>query len=236
VANLAAALFVVLLPLALITTNVRLLFTTPPMYALALDGYDAPVVTGIPRLELARAMDEIHAYFTNDQELLRISVVDDRGQTTPLFTPRKVLHMRDVKDLVRGFFRAQIAALAFVAVYLGVRLAIERQAAWSGLARLTRVSMLGTLAVALGVGGATLVGFDRLFTQFHVLSFSNDLWQLDPARDRLVQLFPFDFWLVATLILTGLTLVEVLALLGLAWWYVRRRTNRAALTADQPGA
>ena len=41
---------------------------------------------------------------------------------------------------------------------------------------------------------ASLFNFDRLFLQFHLLSFSNDLWLLDPSRDYLIMLFPQGFW------------------------------------------
>ena len=43
-------------------------------------------------------------------------------------------------------------------------------------------------AVILGLAAiAMLVGFDQLFLTFHMLSFSNDFWRLDPATDRLVR-------------------------------------------------
>ena len=221
-ATVGAAIFVVALPIALIGTNVRILFTSSPLYSFALNSYDVAQVTGLPNGELSRAMAEIRDYFTNNQELLRITVVDEQGHSNPLFTPREVIHMRDVKDLVQGIFRAQELALVLIAAYVALRFAIERQRAWAGLARLTKASMLGTLAFAVAFGITALFGFDRLFTRFHELSFSNDLWQLDPSQDRLVQMFPQDFWLVATVILAGLTIVQVLALLAVSWRYLQK--------------
>ena len=235
----AAVAFAVALPVALVGTNVRLLFTTPPLYDFALREYDLPAVTGIPRVELERAMAEIRDYFTNDQSLLRITVTDEQGHTNPLFTPREVIHMRDVKHLVRGIFAAQTVALVYLIAYAALRWAVERRAAWAGLARLTRASVLGSLAVAVGFGGASLLGFEDLFTRFHELSFSNDFWQLDPRVHRLVQLFPQDFWLVSTVILAGATIVELLALLAVSWGYLRRvqmRQPDAGPTEHTPGA
>lgn len=220
--------FVVALPLALIGGNVRLLFTSSPLYDSAVEQYDVPAVTGLPRPEVDRSMDEIRAYFTDDQSLLRITVTDERGRGEPLFTPREVIHMRDVKELVQSIFTLQFWATVFVLGYAIVRLVAERRAALSDLARLTRGSMIGLLAVGVAFGAATALGFERLFEQFHVLSFSNDFWQLDPARDRLVQMFPFDFWLVSTVLLVGLTLVEAFALLGLSWAYLQRQRPKPA--------
>ena len=229
----AAVVFAVALPVALVGTNVRVLFTTPPLYDFALREYDLPAITGIPRVELERAMAEIRDYFTNDQSLLRITVTDEQGHTNPLFTPREVIHMRDVKHLVRGIFAAQTVALVYVIGYVALRWAVERRAAWVGLARLTRASVLGSLAVAMGFGGAALIGFDDLFTRFHELSFSNEFWQLDPRVHHLVQLFPEDFWLVSTVILAGTTIVELLALLAVSWGYLRRADRSAEQGNDR---
>jgi integral membrane protein (TIGR01906 family) len=221
--GLAAVLFAVALPVALVGTNVRLLFTTPPLYDFALREYDLPAVTGVPRIELERAMAEIRDYFTNDQSLLRITITDESGRTNPLFTPREVIHMRDVKHLVGAIFTAQVLALLYIGVYVALRLLVERGRGWIGLARLTRASVLGSLALALAFGVTAMLGFDRLFTRFHELSFSNEFWQLDPDHHRLVQMFPQDFWLVSTVMLAGLTIVELLALLALSWSYLQRR-------------
>ena len=224
--RIGAAVFVVALPVALIGSNLRVLFTKAPLYNYTLEAYDVPAVTGIPREELTRAMAEIRDYFTNDQKLLRITVTDERGQTNPLFTPREVIHMRDVKLLVSRIFQAQTVAVLFIAGYVALRVVVEGPRAWAGLARLTRASMLGTLGLAVAFGVTALLGFDRMFTRFHELSFSNDLWQLDPARDHLVQMFPEDFWLVSTVLLAGMTVVEVLALLALSWAYLQRSGRR----------
>ena len=65
--------------------------------------------------------------------------------------------------------------------------------------------------LALGLG--TLLGFDQLFLQFHLLSFTNDFWQLDPTRDYLIMLFPGGVWYDATLFCV-LTTVGMAVILG----------------------
>ena len=44
-------------------------------------------------------------------------------------------------------------------------------------------------------------------------------------------MFPQDFWLVSTVLLVGMTIVEVLALLALSWSYLQRRARRDAASA-----
>jgi len=71
-----------------------------------------------------------------------------------------------------------------------------------GARSLARATAIGGVTAAVLVGlvavGASL-DFSQLFLQFHFLSFSNDLWLLDPRRDRLIQLFPEGFFFDAAL-------------------------------------
>ena len=62
------------------------------------------------------------------------------------------------------------------------------------------------------VGVLSLVGFDRLFLYFHLISFSNDLWILDPSRDYLIAMFPQGFFFDATMLIAGLVVVQGLML------------------------
>jgi integral membrane protein (TIGR01906 family) len=74
-----------------------------------------------------------------------------------------------------------------------------------------------TLVLALVVGGLSMLDFESLFIRFHMLSFSNDLWQLDPRTDYLLILYPQAFWLDTTLRIAWITLIQILALAGVAW-------------------
>ena len=74
--------------------------------------------------------------------------------------------------------------------------------------------------LALGLGA--LLGFDRLFRQFHVLSFANDFWMLDPSRDYLIMLFPGGFWFDVTLFVTLCTALGAVVLGGVGVVYLRK--------------
>ena len=65
-----------------------------------------------------------------------------------------------------------------------------------------------------GVG--SLVGFDRLFLAFHLISFANDLWQLDPTRDYLLAMFPEAFFFDATMLIALAASVQALLLVAIA--------------------
>jgi len=88
------------------------------------------------------------------------------------------------------------------------------------------------LIVAFGVLAAT-GSFDSLFLRFHELSFGNNYWQLDPARDHLVQMFPEGFWQDATLLIAGMTVLESL-IIGAASFVFLRRHAHPAIAAVPP--
>jgi len=69
--------------------------------------------------------------------------------------------------------------------------------------------------------------------QFHLISFANDFWMLDPRTDRLVQMFPDGFWFDVALGVGIATLVQavLVALLG----YIVLRLSRRASAAQGVG-
>ena len=69
--------------------------------------------------------------------------------------------------------------------------------------------------------------FDQAFELFHTLFFPAGSYNFDPGTERLVQLFPYQFW-VETTIAVG-TLVVALSLL--LWWFGRRRAAANAAEA-----
>lgn len=234
--RIGAVLFVLSLPIALIATNVRYLFGEQRLYSFAITRYEVAAVTGIPEDELLRATRELRAYITGPVNTLDIQVTDTQGRSRPLYTDREIQHMYDVKRLVQGFFRAQEGALVIVLAYIALRLVGERRAGLRAVATLTWLSTIGFLLTGLLFGVVAAIDFDWLFTRFHVLSFSNDLWQLDPTRDRLIQMFPFEFWVTATTLLIALTLAETALLSVVARWYLWRTARGRRTKAPQSAA
>ena len=82
--------------------------------------------------------------------------------------------------------------------------------------------MPGGLAIGtVAVGGAFFVFFDTAFTLFHTLFFAEGTWTFDPATDRLVQLFPYQFWTE-----TSVAIAVVGLALSIGVWAVARRPAR----------
>ncbi len=219
--------FIVLLPVALITTTIRVAISEQSIYDYSVKHYDAHVRSGIPEEELLRANGEIHQYLTGDYAgPLAIAVQHKDGSTGPLFNARETAHMADVRTLVRGMFAVQIASIAGVLALAVMMLVILPPRA------LAAAGVYGSLLTGgvLAAGGLlVLTGFDAAWSQFHVIAFANDFWELNPNRDHLIQMFPEAFWQRATILVGGAILFEAALIATAAALYLyltREREER----------
>lgn len=207
----AALLFIIAVPVALVTTNVRIAVNEPRLYEYAIERYDTPATTGIERAELVRASGELRDYFRSGDGTIAIQV-DDGGRQAPLFNDREVTHLRDVKDLFRTVFRIQEAAIIFVLAYVVGVFLWAREGTIRTLATQLLLSAFAMLVFVGALGLAALADFDQLWTQFHKVAFDNNLWLLDPDTDRLIQMFPEPFWQDVSIWVGAATLLEMGAL------------------------
>ena len=135
--------------------------------------------------------------------------------------------MRDVKALVQGVYRVSEITGAYLAIVIAAGFLLEGRAFWPWLARLMRWGGVATFALVVVVGLGALFGFERLFLAFHLISFSNDLWQLDPRRDYLIAMFPQSFFFDATLLIAFSVLLQAAILAALPSVLRRRGEERA---------
>jgi integral membrane protein (TIGR01906 family) len=201
----ALALLAVALPLALLTTNIRVAFNTPQLYDYAVRRYDASALSSIPQGELLRANRELIRYFHDQRPFLFVTVRDGQGRLVSLFTPEETVHLADVKALLRHLYRVQEGALAYVlvavvAVFVWAQEGSVRQLAWTVLG-----STALCVAIVAGVAVAATVGFDVFWSALHNLLFTNDLWRLDVTRHHLIQMFPEAFWFDTVMLIGGAT-------------------------------
>ena len=199
------------LPALFITTNVRIAFQSQALYTYAIDTFDAPERTGVEREELIKGTAGLIDYFESDEDLITTEIIV-YGISEPLFTEREAIHFRDVRDLLRRVYFVQAIATLFVLTAVAaaiVAVARGRPDLASIIFRRLRQSAVWTVIAIAAIGLiAALGGFNFLFLQFHLLSFSNDLWQ-GTASDRMIQLFPQVFFLQATLLIGLVTIVEM---------------------------
>ena len=143
----------------------------------------------------------------------------------PVLEERERSHMRDVRGVFAGFgLLAIVSAVVAVAGVLGARRMGHVERAWRAIGTGMRV-----LIVAIVVAGVIATfAFDAAFELFHRLFFPGGSYTFDPRTDRLVQLFPFNFWSETTIALGGVIIVVALVVAFVAGRLARRASAAAA--------
>ena len=217
--------FAVLLPIFLIATNVGYITDSDWLYTYNWWRNGVSERTGLPVSELDSVADQIKDYFANDTERLDVRVNTSRGVVS-LFEEREILHMIDVKDLMRYVGTVSVWSGVFLLLCTTLGWLIRRREFFVAMSRWLRwCALVWGIAIAVLVVVA-IIDFTWIFTQFHLLSFANDLWQLDPFRHYLLLLFPERFFLEATLFIALLTVIEFAGL------YVGTRLVEIRLSRD----
>lgn len=216
----AACLFVVSLPLLLLTSNLRFMVGETYLYQYGFDKYEVSSVTGLEENELIKAATGLIRYFKGEKDSPQVKVIKNtRG--IELFSQREIKHLKDVKGLIQLFYAVQWITLGYILAYTIVGFIVRKQAFLKRLA--LTVLLGGTLVLTLFafLGIWAVVDFQGLFLKFHLASFQNELWMLDPSKHYLIMMFPEGFFHDAALFLVGITVAEAIVLGGVAGAYLK---------------
>jgi len=203
--NIAKWLFIFSLPALLISAAVNFEFNSLWLYRNGFEKYNVSGATGLDKAELEQVASGLIGYFNSGDEYISLTVVKD-GEPSELFNQREVVHLKDVKALVQMNHRLLVGTAVYVGAYAGISLLwrgkqYRRRLAWSVF-----IGSSITLGIIVALGaGSMLLDFDELFTRFHLVAFTNDLWMLDPATDYLIMLFPEGFWYDSAVLLGQIT-------------------------------
>ena len=206
-----AALFILAVPIFLISSHVLQTTRDLGFYERQFATHGVGERTGLSPTQLRQVAQRFIEYFDGPPRPLDIQV-EMAGSSRSLLNEREVAHMQDVQALMRLVRRLQILAGGTIVAITVLGLVISRLDFMPRLADLFLGGAALTVGVLLVLGGLSLFDFSQVFVQFHELSFSNDLWMLDPRRDYLIMLFPEGFWFDATMRIALFTLLEALAL------------------------
>ena len=161
-------------------------FLVPPVVRFEQDRIGVGALTGYERFEL----DAVTTSLLGDLVLWQ-GDFDVPVDGAPALDSAERSHMRDVRSVFSVFWVLVLAGVA-VLVVTALRTSDDvrgRAAAW-------RAAQAGAraLAVLLAVAAVVaVVAFDAAFELFHRLLFSGN-YTFDPATEKLVQLFPEQFW------------------------------------------
>ena len=156
----------------------------------------------------------------------RIDRIDDPQAWLPeaqrnAFNERELTHLRDclgLFDLLRKV-RGRLIPWAILLIVGGVYILRDRK-------RIRLCAWLSPLILVLPLGAFAIYAisdFDRAFTLFHSLLFTNDLWLLDPATDLLIRICPESMFMnmgvrIGVYSLAGMLAVSAIATLLTFIW------------------
>ncbi|MDQ2965199.1 MAG: DUF1461 domain-containing protein [Chloroflexota bacterium] len=208
----AVATAIVILALAILP------FLNPAWVSFEQGRSRADAWTGFSPSELRTATDAILADLLLGPPNFDIEV---RGQ--PVLSAQERGHMADVRGVFVAFSLLAIISAAVLAV--ARRLGRGEAAFW----RSVRAGAIGATAAIIAIGLVGMYAFDAVFEAFHRLFFTGGNYTFDPTTDRLVQLFPYQFWMETSFVLG----VVVLILAAVAMWLAQRHL---AVSPNQPVA
>ena len=194
-------LFILALPPLLVSATIAFEFNGLWLYKDGFQKYAVSQTTGLAKVELETAAEGLINYFNSDEEYISLTVEKD-GEPFELFNQREIAHLKDVKGLFWLDYWVLLGTLIYTLSYAGVSLWWRRNKYWRRLAWGTVGGSGITLALMLALGIGTLLGFDQLFLQFHLISFTNEFWS---TEGYMLLLFPRDFWYDTTIFCGGIT-------------------------------
>ncbi len=219
--KITLVLFALAMPVFLFTFSISLAANMPWLYEYGFAKYNITQVTGIERPELDKVARGLVNYWNDSEKTFNMSVIKD-GQPFTIFNDREVSHLVDVKALFHLAYKALLGSFLYALVFLGLTIFL-----WKDRKLLAEGLMWGSgvsISLMIALGAVAVTNFTWFFTEFHLISFSNNLWQLNPATDYLIMLFPEGFWY--DMVLLCFALMAVLALIiGFTGWRMMKKVT-----------
>ena len=181
--------------LFLILASVFLVVNTRTFYTDQYEKNKTEQATGMSVRDLDKATALLLDYLNDKRDDLDMTA-DKFGVSEQVFDRREKTHMVDVKALYAGAGTAMVFFAAFSAATIFV---LARKTPKKDLPVLLKhgykTAAIFTVVLALALAAAFTLGFDRFWTAFHHVFFTNDLWLLDPRTSTMINMFPLEFFL-----------------------------------------
>ena len=226
--RIVSLVFILAVPLFCVLSVTRLLVLATSTYEQALIQGQAELVTGISLEQLTAVNSQIRDYllgFTSAP--LWINVVTTEGVSLSIFNEREVAHMVDVRNLMQFFWKIHDGLFVLILSSLTISFITFRNDPLLRIAVDVRLASLTGIGLFVILATLIFTGFDSAFYKFHELMFTNDLWILNEANDRLLQMYPRDFWYWATFRLAVATTVVIALMFGLSQLYLKIRKSES---------
>jgi len=177
----------------LITSVEAVAYWTPHYYENEYTRYQVADDVHMEMDDLLYVTDEMMAYLRGSRDDLNIDTVVD-GTPREFFNAREKAHMADVRNLFLGGLALRRLCLFLAAASVAL-LALFKVPLKHLLPRMLCAGTVLFLGVTALLAGIISTDFTKYFIIFHKIFFTNDLWQLDPRTDLLINIVPEPFFM-----------------------------------------
>lgn len=141
--------------------------------------------------------------------------------TSDFYSERDQRHMIDVRNILLGVQYIFFAVIMMFLIGLLYYYSFSRESFRFFMYDVFYSTSTFTIFILLMFVIAAFF-FDSAFFLFHRLFFTNDYWLLDPAIDKLIILYPQNFFMSIFLSILGVTCIFALIIFGLSL-YIKKR-------------
>lgn len=177
----------------LLLTSIELVAFNLDFYRMEYQKLDRYAAIGISEGELLSVTRELLNYVRDKRGDLEVKA-QINGQERYVFNKREIAHMKDVKTLFMKGYKLRwgcifILAIILILLYILVQKAIIRKLFGAfALVSVLPLILFGILFILINID------FTSYWDYFHYAFFNNDLWQLNPETDILIQMVPEQFF------------------------------------------
>lgn len=198
------AITIIFLPVILLLTTVEVVTFNTDYFLSKFEEYNISKVTRIKEENLKDITDKLLGYLKDDTNNLEIRSSID-GEKREVFNEKEKLHMIDVKNLFIKGKNIRNISIVLVAISLIIlkndRLSLSKTLMTSSIFSFLAIAVLSVMIY---------VDFDKYFTYFHEIFFTNDLWLLNPNTDVLIQMLPIEFFYSIATKISIIFIIELL--------------------------
>ncbi|GMQ60384.1 hypothetical protein AN1V17_47840 [Vallitalea sediminicola] len=192
-----------------------LLFTSTEVVAYNINHYkwqyerhDIPEKTNMSLDELTKVTKNMISYLKDSRKTLDMKAVID-GKEQEVFGEREKSHMVDVKKLfVIGTYIRNISSIILIIAIS--YMAFRNKKLLTITFSMVKYVFAVIIMLILILSGLLLIDFNKYFTIFHEIFFTNELWLLNPKTDILINIVPEIFFFQTAMMILGIFVISVI--------------------------
>ncbi len=196
-----AALF-----LAILLSNALIIINTDSFYEFEFNKNNTSLKTGINHSDLFIVVDNIQDFFNGKSNEKIHMTTYINGIEKNLFNSKEIRHMIDVKNLILNIKFFNYLLWTTVIVILLIKISLSKDKILNTFRVIAKSYFIYSVSILISALILLALSFRWIFYFFHIISFNNNLWILDPRTDYLIKIFEEVFFMDAAILIGILTL------------------------------